>query len=691
MEGVIAFFFYGLAAVACALAAGVVLRSGQTQRRDRGATATALGLTAAWCGLVAAFGTGSIGLHTLEVARNAAWIYALFRHFTNDGRDESLRVVRPVVTALLLVEALQLVLLAATPPTGAVVEVSALMRMLVAVGALFLAHNLYGGASDSSRKLLAWPGAGLALFWFFELNLFTVAYLTGDPVVGLEVLRAVVVISVAACFAIGAGQRAAGLIFRPSRAVTFSTLSLVVLAAYFMAMVALSNGAAMLAGNLARATQVGFLLIAATVSLLWLPSSKVRGQIRLLALKHLFKHRYDYREEWLRFTRTIGKGAGPGPGLHERAVQSLADIADSPAGLLLTPGDDDALILAARWRWPTVEVPAAALPLPLLSRFEKGAVILDFDAMRAGGDPLPQWVCDEPAAWAGVPLLHGDRVVGVVILARPHVARRLDWEDFDLLRVAGQQVASYLAEQAGQDALQDAARFDEFNRRMAFVMHDIKNLSSQIGLLARNAERHADNPDFRADMLVTLRNSADKLDAMVSRLGRYGSGRTDAIAPVDLTALAQQLASGYPLPARVQCIGEGVCEVLAAAEPLEQALRHLIQNALEASPADVPVLIEVRNAGMRGEISVVDAGEGMSPQFLRQDLFRPFVSTKENGFGVGACEARDLIRAMGGRLDVESREGVGSRFTISLPLAEASRLLARSQAQTEIALNEKAA
>lgn len=690
MEGIIAFFIYGLAAVGCALAAGIVLRSGRTQRRDRGATATAFGLSALWCGAVAALGNGPGIVQVLEVARNAALIYALFRHFANDGRDESLRVVRPVVTALLLVEGLQLMLLATTEPIGPVVEVTALMRMLVAVGVLFLAHNLYGGASDSSRRLLGWPSAGLAIFWVFELNLFTVAYLTGTAVAGLEVLRAIVMTGVAACFAIGAGQGSAALAFKPSRAVTFSTLSLAVLAAYFLAMIGLSNGAAMLAGDLARITQVGFLLVAATVSLLWLPSAKLRSTMRLLALKHLFKHRYDYREEWLRFTRTIGMAAGPGPSLQERAVQSLADIADSPAGLLLTPDENGELALAARWRWPTIEAPSVPGALELLSRMKRGAEILDFDALRGEGGALPDWLHDTPAAWAGVPLMHGERLVGVVILAPPQVTRRLDWEDFDLLRVAGQQVASYLAEQAGQDALRDAARFDEFTRRMAFVMHDIKNLSSQIGLLSRNAERHADNPQFRADMLVTLRNSADKLDGLVSRLGRYGSGRAEATVRLDLAALAQQLVSGCDLPHRVQCIGEGACTVLAAAEPLEQALRHLIQNAHDASPNGVPVLLEVRCEGLRGEIAVVDAGQGMSPQFLRQDLFRPFVSTKENGFGIGACEARDLVRAMGGRLDVESREGVGSRFTISLPLAEASRLFAHRKG-LESDMNEKAA
>src|SRR3546814_16030222 len=97
-----------------------------------------------------------------------------------------------------------------------------------------------------------------------------------------------------------------------------------------------------------------------------------------------------------------------------------------------------------------------------------------------------------------VPLVHFNTLAGVILLARPPVDRALDWEDFDLLRIAGRQVASYLAEARAQGALADARRFDEFNRRFAFILHDIKNLVSQLSLVARNAERHADNPDFRA-------------------------------------------------------------------------------------------------------------------------------------------------------------------------------------------------
>lgn len=692
----IALLLYGLAAVACAVAAIVVMRPGQAMRRDRGAVAWALALSAIWCAVTVAIGADAIPARLIEIARNLAWIYALFRHFANDGRDESLRVVRPVIATLALVEGLQLLLLIAAPSEHAL-EVSALLRMLVAVGALVLAHNLFGGASQSSRQLLGWNSSAMALFWLFELNLFTIAYLTASAANGLEALRALVMAVMAACFAVGSFQVRAGLAFRPSRAVTFSTLSLVVLAVYFLAMIGLANGVSRFAGDLARVTQVGFLLAAATVSLLWLPSQKLRDLVRVLALKHFFKHRYDYRAEWLRFTGTIGSAARQGVSLHERAIQSLADITDSSAGLLLTPRDDGEFALAARWRWPTLEVPVCALPPALARMFESQAFIVAFDEVRAGIDHageaelIPAWLLDEERAWAGVPLLHGERLVGVVILARPQVARRLDWEDFDLLAIAGRQVASYLSEQAGQEALQDAARFDEFNRRMAFVMHDIKNLSSQLGLLARNAERHADNPAFRSDMLVTLRNSADKLDALVTRLGRYGSGRSDAVEPIDLAEIAQRAARRLGVSHPIDVVGDSRCEVMGNPETLEQAVVHLVQNAIEASPEGTPVILEIRAAGLRGEIAVIDSGVGMSAEFLRQSLFRPFVSTKDNGFGIGACEARELVRAMGGRLDAESREGLGSHFTVSLPIAEASRLLERQRQQSDLTSHGRAA
>jgi putative PEP-CTERM system histidine kinase len=259
----------------------------------------------------------------------------------------------------------------------------------------------------------------------------------------------------------------------------------------------------------------------------------------------------------------------------------------------------------------------------------------------------------------------------VVVLARPPIARRLDWEDFDLLRVVGRQLASYLAEQASQDALGDAQRFDEFNRRIAFVMHDIKNLASQLSLLARNAEKHADKPEFRADMLITLRNSTDKLQALLERLGRYGAHGTEALQAVNLDDMLGRIASRYD--GQVAVIAPEGCAVRADREALEQALVHLVQNAVEASADGTPVFMDVSCDKSHAAIEIIDSGCGMSPEFVRTRLFKPFHSSKPGGFGIGAFEARELIRSMGGRLDVESRERLGTRFLVRLPLASSLR------------------
>jgi putative PEP-CTERM system histidine kinase len=363
-------------------------------------------------------------------------------------------------------------------------------------------------------------------------------------------------------------------------------------------------------------------------------------------------------------------------------IKGVGDTADSTACPLRTPGEHGVRTPAARWQWRTLEVPAEALGSEARRYFEREGFIVDLDALRLGtvhrgeDGAVPAWLVDEPKAWAMVPLLHFDRLVGLVVLARPPHARELDWEDFDLLRVVGRQLASYLAEHAGQEALLDASRFDEFNRRIAFVMHDVKNLASQLSLLCRNAERHGDNPAFRADMLLTVRNAADKLNTLLARLSRYGANPLERLEEVDALAIAQAVAAaqGRAHPVVVSGGGTG-CRVIGNRETLEQVLAHLVQNAIDASDDALPVLIKVSSEGLHGAIEVIDSGAGMTPDFVRNRLFKPFVSTKPGGFGIGAFEARELVRAMQGRLDVESREGVGSRFVVRLPLAAAAGIL----------------
>jgi putative PEP-CTERM system histidine kinase len=681
-------FGYFLLATLYLVCAGAALALGGlllARRRERGPAvagmAAALVLTAGWA--LASFGLGALNVTTAALLSLSylAWLWTLYRLFAHDDRDKSMAPVRPVVMALAFVELMQLALLAAVLRYSASPEVlptitglMTTLRLLFCTGALVLVHNLYAGASPVARQALGWPAAALGILWLYDLNLSMVAYLAGGPPAMLVALRGAAVLLMVIMLAVGAMRHDGNLRFRPSRSFAFQSFSLLVIGGYLAILLLLGEGIAYAGGEMARLMQAGFVALAGALALVVLPSRRVRGWLRVMLTKHLFQHRYDYRSEWLRFTETMGRAGPEAPPLRERIVQAVADITDSPKGLLLMPREEGGLALDARWRWPEIEVPAQAIDRIGAQFFKESHFIVDLDELASGqiaGIPAaahPGWLARQTEAWALVPLVHFERLVGVVVLARPPLARRLDWEDFDLLRVVGRQLASYLAEQASQDALGEALRFDEFNRRIAFVMHDIKNLASQLSLLARNAEKHASNPDFRADMLLTLRNSTDKLQALLDRLGRYGPHGGEALQRTSLDELLANVAARYD-GQQVVAIGDGPCSAVADREALEQALVHLVQNAIDASESGAPVFLGLHARGAEAVIEVVDSGVGMSPEFVRTRLFKPFHSSKPGGFGIGAFEARELVRAMGGVLDVESREGLGTRFLVRLPMA----------------------
>lgn len=644
----------------------------------------ALACNALWCLASAVEGAGGLTSAVLLALRNLSWLAALHRLFASDGRLVSVRQVRPVLLALALVDLLAPAVLVTESRISpallndpAITRFGTMLLMLAVVGSLVLVHNLYVGADPRARSMLRWPALALGAVWVFELNLYTVAYLDTAWPAQLASLHGLFDVGFAVLILVGTMRGREDWRLKPSRAMTFHSVSLLVIGGYFVAMIAVAQWLAYAGGDYARWLQFGFVILATAAALLTLPSRRLRAWMRVTFVKHFFQHRYDYRAEWMRFTQTISSQTDEAPPLNERAIQAVADITDSPAGLLLAPDDMGEMVLAARWRWPMAQVPQRALSQEALRFFGAYDFIFDLDDLRQrDNDPgegrvVPGWLHEEDRAWALVPLRHYDRMVGAIVLARPPQARKLDWEDFDLLRVVGQQIATYLAEQQGQQALAEASRFDDFHRRIAFVMHDIKNLSSQLTLLARNAERHAENPEFRADMLVTLRNSADKLNHLVARLSRYG-GQVEKVEPVPVGVIAREVAAQFEGRHPVTVIEHEPCTVSGNSHSIEQVLVHLVQNAVDASGALAPVFIAIGRQGAMAAIEVLDSGKGMSADFMRTRLFRPFVSTKPGGFGIGAYEARELVHAMRGRIDVESQEGIGTRFIVRLPIATAN-------------------
>lgn len=639
----------------------------------------ALLATSLWAYAAASMGPGHPIAGLAESLRNLSWLAFLFQ-MVRSAREQP-RTVSAVYLVLMLVLAAQPVVdswlsafALARNLDALAFDTATLLRMIFVVGALVLANNLYSVADAETRASLRVPLAALAAMWLYDLNLYTTGYLNGVLSTDILALRGVLMIFAVPFFALAA-NRAGGWKLTLSRKIAYRSLSVFAILGYLVAMITVAQLLRAIGGPVASGAQMLLVLGMSLAALVLLPSNRFRAWFKVKATKHFFQHRYDYRAEWIRFTETIGRpGDGTAP-FHERVIKAAADISDSPSGLLLAPGDTGRLQLQARFNWPTADVPARACTAGTIGYFQSTGRIVELDALRSGHDRLtdrgaiPGWVLAEPNAWAIVPLVHFDRLAGLVVLSRPFVERKLDWEDLDLLRLVGRQLASYLAEARSQEALREADQFDEFNRRMAFVMHDIKNLVSQLSLVARNAERHADKPEFRADMIATLQNSVGKMNTLIRRLTGYARANGEGLRAFDaervVRSVVAEKAQRHPV------VTGSTQRLMLMADPgqLEQVLGHLIQNAIDASAADNPVYVSMARDGLNGVIEVVDHGSGMSAEFVRAKLFKPFISSKTDGFGIGAYEARLLVEAMHGRIEVESREGEGSRFAIHLPLA----------------------
>ncbi len=648
----------------------------------------ALVTTSLWALAVAGIDSRDVATRIAASARDVAWLAFMLALVRRDrAGNYALGAVYVLVMALAGTAALLAIVLRMgldREALAAVASARTVFRMMGAISALVLVHHLYQ-AAPASRGGIRLVVLALAAMWSIDLLVSAWSYFRLNGVMVAIVARGVVMTGVAAVLVVGV-HRSGDWTLALSRPITVRALSAVALILYAGITALATNIAASYAGPYARLAQTAIVFGATAGVLTLLSTPWLRAWTKVKVAKHLFRHRYDYRAEWQRFTDTLGKPGAGAESLDTRVVKSIADLTDSPGGLLLVP-DGATFGVGATWNWVCA---AEGSQDETLARYlASDARIVELDRVRTGTAPpedvvaVPDWLRDCPEAWAIVPLVHSTALVGAIVLARPPVDRALDWEDFDLLRVAGRQAASYLAEDRAHAALADAARFDEFNRRFAFILHDIKNLVSQLTLVARNAERHADNPDFRVDMVATLKDSSDRMNALLARLSQHGPVRNEPLQPTDVAAIVERVAtarrSHHPIVTR----GGPAC-ALGHAARLEQVLGQLVQNAVEACGAGDPILLSVETIGERVAIDVIDHGCGMAPGFVRDQLFRPFVSSKPAGFGIGAFEARQLVHAMGGALDVVSREGEGTRFRILLPAVAAGNV-ASTVASFEVA------
>lgn len=472
--------------------------------------------------------------------------------------------------------------------------------------------------------------------------------------------------------------------------VYYSSVSLTLAGVFLLTMAVLSRLMPALTPEWKRAASIGFYVLAGGGGLLLTLSPRAYRAVKGFVDRNFYANRYDYRREWDRVSRAITPTARPediGVQIEtlfravfeaEHVVIHLRDehrdgyrrIHPPPGapgldGTELVRPDSPLVRELNRTRTPLV-VRHASQDLDLIP------VLVEHRSMIQAMDAA---LC--------APLHVGDDLVGLLWLSAKRNDEEYSLEDAEFIGAMSRQLAAALwfARVAAQ--LAETRQLESLNRLSTFVLHDIKNQVSGLSLVVDNARRHMADPEFQRDAMKVVERTVLNLRELMAHVS--GVGRPPAIQPGpcrvrELLADAVEaagLSAGVHGAIRLTVSYSGDDSVRVDQGQLARVLTNLLTNAREAltSGGDIDLSASVERDG-HGErpsltLRVRDSGPGMSPEFVRDSLFRPFATTKASGLGIGLMQCRGIVEGHGGSITVDSRPGRGTVFEVRVPAADA--------------------
>ncbi len=704
---------YGLAAAGF-LVLTILLATSWEGRAQGGRLIVASAVTAGWAALLAlgverSSPSWALLVMLSEFLRYGAWYFVLTGLTRSAGLAAPLsRLVHVawVGAAILLIAAPLLAGAGLPVPSPAAVLVGA--GLALALLGLLLLEQIYRNARDDGRDALRFLVIALGLLFAYDLFLFSEALLLRGIELASWEARGLVTVLAVPLIAVAARRNPQwSLNLFVSRHVVFYSASFLVVGIYLLLMAVGGYLVRLYGGAWGRVAELVFVAGAAAVLFAVMASGNLRRRLRVFLNQHFYSNKYDYRLEWLRFVQTLSMPL-EGADARENALRAMAQVIHSPGGVLYLRTEDGEEYRPAG-SWPADEFDIrrhASLPPhdELVAFLRDRQWVIDLAELRATpdlyGNLSPPAILNEARGGESgherliVPLTHVDQLIGFVVLAAPPEPFKPNYEDRDLLKMMGRHVAVHLAQYEADRRLAESRQFEAFNRLTAFVMHDLRNLAAQLALIVSNAERHKRNPEFVDDAIGTIANSTERMQRLIEQLQRreiQGGIRRVALAEVARRA-CERCSARKPVPKCGDVLEDAWVDV--DPERLTMVVEHVIRNAQDATPEDGSVVLSVSLDGSDaateiavpvGETSrlrvptvaltVSDSGAGMSREFIAERMFKPFDTTKgSKGMGIGAYQVREYVRSLGGRVDVASHVGQGTRITLRIPLADPTQL-----------------
>jgi len=449
--------------------------------------------------------------------------------------------------------------------------------------------------------------------------------------------------------------------------------SLVMAAGFYLCTLSLAGYyVSYIGGSWTSVMQIMLVTLGISIFSVFFFSEAIRRKSRVFIEKHFFANTFDYRKKWVELTaelKTIEIADQNAPEVCLRAWCKAIGYQDG--ALIKTQGDFFKLLANTdKFNYGNqindvlkayqVNFANKTWLIDFSNTKDKDVSLLlqNIDAEKLGFQLL-------------IPILSKSKHWGFCLL-KPKANERLalNWELRDYLIAVTEQISSYLFMSEASKTLSENAQFMAFSRMSAFVVHDLKNVKAQIDMLLKNAQKHRHNPEFIDDAFSTIEAMQSRLGNMLGQLTNKQSNheQTRRVMVGELLSqiINERCQTLQPSP-ELQVLQDGQLQV--DVERFGNVVFHLIDNAQQATADDGAVKVIVRQSNSNMIIEIADTGCGMTAEFIRDRLFKPFDTTKGNaGMGIGAFDAQTFVQSMLGHLDVKSTVGVGTTFTLQLPI-----------------------
>ena len=434
-------------------------------------------------------------------------------------------------------------------------------------------------------------------------------------------------------------------------------------------------------------------LIAFFILLATLVSKSLKERIKLFVDRNFYKNRYDYREQWGRFSESLS------------AVLNFDEVLTAVIENISTifGANRIAIFLADESNGSLVVRKSNNMDELHDIKFQQSSYFIDW--FHRLGEAVPTSTIMRQARQVGIteqeledlkkldaavfaPLIAQQKLMGLLALGKKQADDPFSKEDFDLLETLANQSSVAILNAKLNEDLVLSREMQSFHKLSSFVLHDLRNSVSMLSMVVKNAEDNWENQEFQKDMLQTISTAVTKMRTLISKISTLPDKLVMKKQAVQINDVIRKVIHQTKIAElkqiKLKTNLESLSPVAVDAEQIQKVIENLIINSLEALPDGGNLSISTRTIGKNHEsnsgngrkgtengfveIMISDTGLGMSPDFIRHRLFKPFQTTKKKGLGIGLYHCKEIISAHNGTIEVDSAEKKGTSFKILLPL-----------------------